>query len=115
MKKGPRSRLFFTLAIICLLIIGIVIVREGALRDNWLGKLQTFSPKVLGEKTSTVSMNAIKTQLSAKAMDMQKSLLLSIEKELSSLTQAQISAVKYQICRDWGVVDASPSASPEAN
>lgn len=39
-----------------------------------------------------------------KVAEVQKTIVNTVEKEVSSLAQSQVDALKLQICRDWGVV-----------
>jgi hypothetical protein len=126
-KKGQKSRLLFLLAVASLLTCG-AIVTIGFWRNNPKNNQpkESTSPSVLGEtaaditsKTATDVNNLVqnsiqntKETLSQKATETQKTILQTLEKEISTLTQSQVEALKLQICRDWGVITVSPTVNP---
>lgn len=126
-KRGQKSRLIFLLAIISLLTCG-TIVTIGYLRNNPKNNppKESTSPSVLGETTADIASKTVtdvnnlvqdsiqntKETLSQKTSEAQKTIIQTIEKEISNLTQSQVEALKIQICRDWGVITVSPTVKP---
>lgn len=126
--KGKRSAILFFLVIFSLVAIGAIIA-TGILKS----RLSTNEKKIkdstiLGEMTqsqtsptTTIINNRFvqetlqntKETLSQKATEMEKSIVKTVEKEITNLTQSQIDSLKLQICRDWGVVTPLPTELPK--
>lgn len=124
--KGQKSILLFILAIVSLLGIGGILL-TGILKSKPKEVKNTNDQKVLGEEisskltpTSAIDVNKFvqdtfqntKEVAGQKMVEVQKTILNTVEKEVSSLAQSQVDALKHQICRDWGVIKSSPSPSP---
>lgn len=125
--KGQKSILLFILAIVSLIAIGGVFT-TGILKRKPKPEIKKGeSPSVLGEIvepsiTPTPALkvdqlvkstfNEAKEEALQKAGEVQKVVVNTLEKEVGSLAQSQVEALKFQICRDWGVVKTSPSPSP---
>ena len=122
--KRTKTSILLLLAAVSLAAIGIVAVRGFLQKAPMLLKEKT---EVLGEAvkddisegiSSTVNtlvqktVNETKTVVSEKAVELEKQLLTTIEKEVSNLTAYQIQALKTQICTNWGVIPQQiPGAS----
>lgn len=123
--KKHRSRLLLALVIISLLAIAFILL-SGILTNSTSKKDQNSAnvPDILGEtsflnETPTPLFNLNQTVrntfdntkeiVTQKMVETQKNLVSSIEKEISTLTQSQIETLKFQICKDWGVIDVSPT------
>lgn len=124
--KGQKSILLFILAIVSLLGIGVVLA-TGFFKNKPQQAKTAEEQKVLGElsqkdatptpaldinKFVAESFQNTKEAAGQKVSEVQKTIVNTIEKEASSLAQSQVDALKFQICRDWGVVKTSPSPSP---
>lgn len=83
--------------------------------------------KILGEETASnvasssfIDMNQLvqntfqssKEVAAEKASEVQKTIVKTVEKEVSNFTQAQVDSLKQQICRDWGIVSSSSAKTP---
>lgn len=114
------------LAVISLIGIGGVYL-NGLFKNNPKVSKKPENPNVLGENidaqatpTSFLDINKFfqdtvkNTQdtASAKASEIQKSIVTTLEKEITALTQAQVDNLKLQICRDWGVISVTPTSKP---
>lgn len=124
--KGQKSTLLFILTIISLLGIGGILL-NGILKSKPEKVKTTSDQKVLGDaissniaSTSTNDVNKFvqdtfqdtKEIVGQKAVEVQKTILNTVEKEVSSLAQSQVDNLKQQICRDWGIVSSSPTKTP---
>ncbi len=124
MKKKSRN-ILLGLVILSLLFIGGV-VTTSFLKSKPQEK--TISPdgnNVLGQTTQLISTaptvldnvnNLIQSSLqntkeivSQKVVEAEKTILTTINKEISTMTQTQVDNLKWQICRDLGVVSVSPT------
>ena len=122
--KQHKTGILIGFAIASLLVIAAVAVKGFLQKAPTLLKEKT---EVLGESvkddisegiSSTVNslvqktVNETKTVVSEKAVELEKQLLTTIEKEVSNLTAYQIQALKTQICTNWGVIPQQiPGAS----
>ena len=122
--KQHKTGILIGFAIASLLVIAAVAVKGFLQKAPTLLKEKT---EVLGEAvkddisegiSSTVNtlvqktVNETKTVVSEKAVELEKQLLTTIEKEVSNLTASQIQTLKTQICTNWGVLPAQmPGAS----
>lgn len=121
------SNILKGLALVCL---GAIIAIVGI---NYIKQLPTFdmrkaiATRVLGESTfqnltesgqSGVkeiiqdTIDSSKVALASKAGEIEKSALTSLQNEAVSLTNSQLTALKLQICKDWGVITPSPVLTP---
>ena len=112
--KSRTSEIGVALALICLIILGAIL--GGAILKNKSAepKKPSSGLMVLGDKSEIDSfvkntLEDTKENLSVKAIEVQKNIVATLEKEVSQLTQSQIEAVKVQICRDWGVITPNPT------
>lgn len=124
--KKQKSVLVLILAVLSLIGIGIIYL-TGLFKDKPKETPKSESPNVLGELIeSKISPSAsadfnhfiqetvknTQDAATAKVSEVQKTLVTTIEKEISTLTTSQVDALKIQICRDWGVVTVAPSKAP---
>lgn len=105
------------LALLCLIILGAML--GGAILKDRTQEIKKPSSglMVLGDKSAIDNfvkdtLEATRENLSAKAVEVQKNIVATLEREVSELTQSQIEAVKVQICRDWGVITPVPTNQP---
>ena len=131
MKKRGTG-ILIALAFLCLFTIGAVLT-TGVLKKKPQNDKEI--PGILGEfveKESTSSekpssllnvnqllqgtLEGAKEVVSQKTVELEKKLVGTIEqemkKEINSLTQSQIEALKLQICRDLGVITTVPTKQP---
>ena len=122
-----RTPVFLSiLAVISLLIIGFVMFK-GILTRKPKNLAGSLGLNILGEFTkgenaptvppavNTFFQNALqntKDTLSQKAVEIEKTVVATIEKEVAQMTKSQVEAVKLQICRDWGVIGTTPTKTP---
>lgn len=124
--KGQKSTLLFILAIVSLLGIGGILL-TGILKSKPKEVKKTNGQKVLGEEisskltpASTIDVNKFvqdtfqntKEVAGQKMIEVQKTIVNTVEKEVASLAQSQVDTLKQQICRDWGVISISPTKNP---
>lgn len=123
MRQKKQSLVLLTLAAISLLSIGIIFT-TGALKGK--PKVEGKKPErldILGEMTETktsqpssVDVNRFleeaaqdtKETVSQKVTEVEKAILTTIQEKISDLTQSQIKALQYQICKDWEVITPVP-------
>lgn len=124
MKKKTRN-ILLGLVILSLLFIGGVVTTsflkskplekttppEG---NNVLGQttqLVTTTPTVLDNVNNLIqnSLENTKEVVSQKVVEAEKTILNTIDKEISTMTQTQVDNLKWQICKDLGVVSVSPT------
>ncbi|MBI3380166.1 hypothetical protein HY029_05415 [Candidatus Gottesmanbacteria bacterium] len=122
--KRQQASFLIIISIISLIGIGFVVAR-GILKNppqipfrkiNVLG--ESIQSKI--EPTSTLNVDQFirdafqgtKEVAQQKAGEIQKSVMSTVEKEISTLTKSQVEALKLQICRDWGVISLIPSKTP---
>lgn len=55
------------------------------------------------------SLQETRDVVSQKVIEMEKTIINTINKEIGNMTQTQVDNLKWQICRDLGVVSASPT------
>lgn len=123
MKKKSRN-ILLGLVILSLLFIGGVVTtsflkskpQEKTPPDgnNVLGQttqLITTAPTVLDNVNNLIqaSLQNTKEIVSQKVVEAEKTILNTINKEISTMTQTQVDNLKWQICRDLGVVSTSPT------
>lgn len=117
--KRQKQTLLFVLVILSLLAIGGIMF-TGILKGKPQETVKKEEKKdVLGEEiaskfspTPGVDLNRIvsdtyqnaKDVAGQKVVEVQKTIVNTVEKEMSTLAQSQVDALKLQICRDWGVV-----------
>lgn len=115
MKGQPT--LLFLVAVVSLIGIGIV-AGFNFLKANLNVINETKKVNVLGDKTLDINRFFTDTFQSGKEVagqkvtDVQKNIMSTVEKEVSSLAQSQVDALKLQICRDWGVIPPTPTKTP---
>lgn len=123
MKQKKQSLVLLTLAALSLLSIGIIFT-TGALKGK--PKVEEKKPErldILGEmaetkisQPSSVDVNRFleeaaqdtKEAVSQKVTEVEKAILTTIQEKISDLTQSQIKALQYQICKDWEVITPAP-------
>lgn len=123
--KNQGSKLFFALATISLVVyLGVIFV--GSMKKASQIDLAQQASRVLGVITNISgqgenegvkrrvqeAIEDTKQTLSQKAIEVEKDILTKAEKEISDLTQAQIKAVKTDICRNWGIISPIPTVTP---
>lgn len=125
--KKPNNRILLSLAITSLLII-FSVVTIGTLKGRYtfflkknkesivLGITDKLPFKNLSSEGIENTLEDITTQtrglISKKAVEAERQLKNSLEKELTELTSNQIRSIQTKICQDWGVI-SSNSASKE--
>lgn len=124
--KKQKSTLFFILAVISLLGIGGIYF-TGLFKNKPKESTKSENPNILGQDTmskvfptSSLDVNKFiqdtvkNTQdaASQKVSEIQKSVVTTLEKEITTLTQSQVDNLKVQICRDWGVISVTPTNKP---
>ena len=124
--KRQKSVLLFILAIVSLLGIGVVLATgffknkpqqaKSAEEQKVLGELSeknaTPAPALDINKFAAESFQNTKEAAGQKVSEVQKTIVNTVEKEVSNFTQSQVENLKLQICRDWGVVPVSPTKTP---
>ncbi len=125
--KRQKSTFLFILVILSLLSIGGIML-TGILKSKPQEAAKKEEKKdVLGEEisskvspTTAVDLNRFvqdtlqntKEVAGQKVSEVQKTIVNTVEKEVSSLAQSQVDALKLQICRDWGVISVTPTKTP---
>lgn len=124
--KGQKSALLFILAILCLVAIGAVLT-SGFLKNKPQEEVKPQGQKVLGEEVSVsttqtpvIDVNKFikdkfqdtKSEAAQKVTEVQKTIISTVEKEISNMAQSQVTVLKEQICRDWGVISPIPTKTP---
>lgn len=127
MTKQQKSVLLAGLAIILLLAIGVIFIMSILKNRSKNEDKNKKDSTVLGETTTSeitptpfVDVNQLlqstyqttKDTVSQKVVEVQKTIISDIEKEITNLTQSQVETLKLQICRDWGVVTIVPTKNP---
>lgn len=125
MQKKTRHVLLGFVILSLLLIGGIV--TTGFLKYKSENKETPVQEKnnVLGETTALIttapqatdnvnrliqdSLQGTRDVVSQKVTEVEKTIVSLINKEVANLTQSQVDNLKWQICRDLGVVSASPT------
>ena len=130
-KKPSAPKLL--LPIVILSLVGIAgVVTTGILKSK--PKINNILPaenRILGQEVAisptitptpfieTLIQNTLQSTKDAathiateKVTEVKKGIVETINKEVSNLTQSQIESLKLQICRDWGVVNISPTNKP---
>lgn len=117
--KTNSSFLLAGLAGVCLLGIGLVVVTNFIKHPPVFDLKKEVQTRILGQQTIQAILtpaqknvkefiqNAVdssKDVMTQKVLEVEKKILTSIQKEVSTLTENQIEALKVQICKDLGVV-----------
>lgn len=116
----------FILAVFSLVAIGMILTTamfKNKTQKNVTGDYQNVlgeNAQSLSTPTPAIDINRLAQQtiqdaqetVAQKVADVKKTIIESIEKEVTSLTQSQIEALKLQICKDWGVITVSPTEQP---
>ena len=122
------QKVALALVIISLLTIGAVL-SSGLLKNQKTTQNQTEGKglNVLGEVAQSQiipslssNMNKLventlqntKELVSEKTVEVKTNIMQTLEKEVNNFTQSQVERIKMQICREWGVVQITPSKSP---
>ncbi|OGG25704.1 hypothetical protein A2960_05110 [Candidatus Gottesmanbacteria bacterium RIFCSPLOWO2_01_FULL_39_12b] len=122
------QKVALALVIISLLTIGAVL-SSGLLKNQKTTQNQTEGKglNVLGEVAQSQiipslssNMNKLventlqntKELVSEKTVEVKTNIMQTLEKEVNNFTQSQVESIKMQICREWGVVQITPSKSP---
>lgn len=124
MKNRP-PKILLIITVICLLGIGSIILKGLVSSKNSSKKIiDTNYPEVLGQTIETQLIPAAesgikdiakevwdnsKEDVSEKIDTAKNDIMRSVQKEVTSLTQSQIDALKLQICRELGVL---PTTTP---
>ena len=126
--KKRSSKILLAISVICLLAIAGMII-SGLLKGRPDTKNNnTNYPEVLGQAIDAQIIPAAedrvrgivqevwqnsKEEVSQKTETVKNEIIQSIQKEVNSLTQSQVDALKVQICRDLGVLPTvNPSPKP---
>lgn len=123
--KSKQSAILFLIAVLSLTGIAAV-VGMGIFKNKPKPIQKTEDASVLGEAqskispTSSLDFNRIvsdtyqntKEAAKEKVQEVQKTVMSTVENEITTLTKSQVDAMKLQICRDWGVISISPTKSP---
>jgi len=125
--KRQKSTLLFVLVILSLLSIGGIMLtsilkskpqeavkkeeKKDVLGEEISSKLSP-TPVVDLSRFASETFQNTKEQAAQKVFEVQKTIVNTVEKEVSSLAQSQVDALKLQICRDWGVIPISPTKTP---
>ena len=59
------------------------------------------------------TVESARETVSQKAVELEKTIVAAVEKEIANITKSQMDALKLQICRDWGVVGVSVTPAPD--
>lgn len=88
------------------------IPQKISLNPNILGENISIEPTMESQINEFVgnTFQSTKETVNQKVEEVQKTVIQTLENQVTQLTQSQITAFKTQICRDWGVL--SPSSSP---
>ena len=126
--KGQKQKLLLLLTVVSLATIGIVL-SKGFIANRPKELKKESLTNVLGEQLTNLKItppgvadiqNFVQTTLentlantketlSQKTVEVEQRILTQVQKEISNLSENQITALKTQICRDLGVL---PSLSP---
>lgn len=127
MQKKTRHVLLGFVILSLLLIGGIV--TTGFLKYKSENKETPVQEKnnVLGETTALIttapqaadnvnrliqnSLQETRDVVSQKVTEVEKTIVSLINKEVANLTQSQVDNLKWQICKDLGVIQISPTSS----
>lgn len=123
-----KSKMSLSVFVVAILLAGVAAVAGLGFLKNKPGNVKKETSAVLGETSQskvepTSVMSSVDTFVQTtfqntkevvqqKAGEIQKTVMATVEKEVTSLTQSQVDALKQQICRDWGVITPSPSKNP---
>ena len=122
--KKKYSKILLGFSAICLLAIGGIFFSGLLKGKNSQDLKDQFHPEVLGEIVDSQIIPAAESgikgivretwqnsreEVSQKVETVKTEIMQSIQKEVSSLTESQIDALKIQVCRDLGVL---PSTTP---
>lgn len=131
MKKN-KITILSTVAIGSLLIIGIVMATGVLKKKSGSWTKMNPAPEILGEFTQTgatftptpINVNQLVQDswqstkevvlhtASEKVTEIEKTVVNTVNKEITNLSQSQIDALKLQICRDLGVITTAPTKQP---
>lgn len=82
-----------------------------------LGEASVVSPTAANEVSiNNLLQNTLtetKNVVSEKVTETKNNIINNIQKEISALTETQVQTLKMQICKDWGLLSASPTPSPK--
>lgn len=59
--------------------------------------------------------DSAKDVASQKVIEAKNTIIESLKKEVTRLTDAQVKQLTTQLCKDWGVISSSSSATPSGN
>lgn len=125
--KGQKSRIIFILALLSLAGIGTILTVSYFRKQTPPAGPVPSLQNILGDTienniapTSVAGINRIvqdsltntREVLSEKLMQVEKTILEEVNKEVQNLTQSQVTALKVQICKDWGVIETTPTPNP---
>lgn len=118
--KDQKSALRAFIAVVSLIAIAAVLASGFLKKKDNEGIKNETGNSILGETTESkedgnpVLLNAekfigdtfqnTKEVAEEKVSEVQKTVIATVEKEVSELTKSQVESLKLQICRDWGVV-----------
>ena len=118
--KSSNRLVLIPIALLCFFVIGYILIKENILNKNSaentvLGGQTDSQPRsMFGFLNGIVddTVTSTKENLSGKAQDVEKSVMATVETEAKNLAESQVTALKYQICANWGIVPATPSTNP---
>ena len=125
--KKHTPKLLIGAAILSLLLITAVVATGFGKKIRLKEPTETQKKSdVLGELTRSlgnstfIDTNAVantiedtKETVSTKAKEVEKAIIKTVEKEVTTMTQSQINSVKRQICQNWGVITPQPTKGQE--
>ncbi len=122
--KRP-SRFLLVLSLVSLAAIGIVLVNGIFRRAKSQKETKKTEANILGETISIIPTQAASFEsfvqgaldnttniVSEKFTQVEQTVLKTVEKEITNLTQSQVDNLKLTICRDWGVITIAPTKNP---
>lgn len=128
-KKAPQ--ILLPLAILFLVAIAAVVVAGIIKNKPKIGNILPNANQILGQEIvtspaitltpfiQTIIANTLEntkdtaTQIATeKIIEVKNSVIETVNKEVTKLSTSQVEALKYQICRDWGVTTISPTSNP---
>jgi hypothetical protein len=123
MKKGA-PKILLALTIISLIVLGGVFINGFIVKNrkiniqSVLGEQSKNIKSIATDLTSPIDLtiqNTIddaKQTVSQKAIEVEKTIITTLEKEVADFSKSQVDNLKLQICKDWGVITATYAASP---
>jgi hypothetical protein len=125
-KHSPK--IFFGVAIMSLLILAGMFIKGFSQEKSAKQNKAVSINGVLGQQTNILkdaasdiasplnsaiqkSIDGAKETVSLKTVEVEKMVVSTLEKEVADFSKSQVDNLKFQICRDWGVLNLSPTPS----